>query len=294
MTRQSPLLLEELDARLLPSATHLPQISPPLHVLSGQGEGTFSSPAVQSGAGTDYTFAGEGRFAALGQVALSGWAHSVGFLLHGHAAGSLTLTNNRGSVTLALSGPDQPGFSALPEQFSYRIISGTGAYGHLSDHGTLALVLATEPAIPDGMHGPHGAFALVAMLPGQPGAALDGPLAGHLTTTMRYPDGGAFYGLAGAGRLAGGSPVSVTGFLQGTGFIVFGHAIGELTLTDAHGSMILALRGPTQRGFAPLPGQFSFLVTSGTGAYAHVHAGGTITTHLDPQDGTFTLVVLYA
>jgi hypothetical protein len=305
MTRQSPLLLEELDARLLPSTIPLPQIAPapsallpgpipPLHVLSGQGEGTFSTPAIQSGAGTDYSISGEGQFAALGQVVLHGGVHSVGFIQHGHAAGILTLTNSRGSLTLALRGPDQPGFSALPEQFSYIVTNGTGAYAHLSDQGTLALVLATQPAVPDGTHGPHGAFALVAVPPSSSGAALDGALSGHLIANRRFPDGGASYRLTGAGRLAGAGPVSLTGSLQGVGFIVSGHATGELTLADAHGSLTLELRGPSQRGFSPLPDQFSFQVTAATGAYAHVPAGGTLTTHLDPQDSTFTLVVLCA
>jgi hypothetical protein len=265
-----------------------------IHVLSGQGEGTFSSPAIQSGAGTDYQLAGEGQFAALGQVNLHGWVHSVGFLWHGHATGSLTLTNHFGSVTLALSGPDQPGFSALPQQFSYHISAGTGAYAHLSDQGSLGLVLATQPAVPDGIHGPHGAFALVVMLQNRPGSVLDGAVAGHLTTNREFPDTGVSYHLTGSGRLAGAGQVSLTGSLQGVGFLVSGHATGELTIAGAHGSVTLDLRGPTQPGFARLPGQFSFLVTGGTGAYAHLHGGGTVTVHLDPQDGTFTLAVLYA
>jgi hypothetical protein len=36
------------------------------------------------------------------------------------------------------------------------------------------------------------------------------------------------------------------------------------------------------------------VVTSGTGAYAHLDARGTIITHLDPQDGSFALTVLSA
>jgi hypothetical protein len=62
-----------------------------------------------------------------------------------------------------LQGPEQPGFSALPEQFSYRVTGGTGAYEHLSGHGSLTLSLHATPA---GM-GTYGTFALSIPTPPQ-------------------------------------------------------------------------------------------------------------------------------
>jgi hypothetical protein len=307
MVRMMSLQLEELDARILPSATSLP-VAPPappalsavsgiaFHLLSGQGEGTFFNDAIQSGAGIDYHLSGEGQFAGVGQVSIHGSVHSVGFLAQGHAGGTITLTNVQGSVTLTLIGPAQPGFSPLPVQFSYHASSGTGAYTHLPSQGTLSLVLATQPN-GLGIHatsGPHGAFALAVELQGQPGATLDGALAGNLTHGPIGVDAGISFKLNGSGTLAGAGPVSVTGFVQGTGLVVSGHATGALTLTDAQGSITLDLVGPTQGWFAPLPEQFQFTVRSGTGAYAHLQGAGTVTLHLDTQDNTFALAILFA
>ena len=311
------LHVEELEGRTLPSASpvSLPALTaalaapatpiaplPAIHVLSGQGEGTFAVDAIQSGAGTVYHFYGEGQFAALGHVGIRGDVHAVGFLVHGQAAGTLTLTNDHGSVTLTLTGPDQPGFSALPQQFSYKITGGTGAYAHLSDQGTLSLMLAAAPTGPGSSipAAPHGAFALSVAQPGQPGAALDGALAGHVTPAGFIAvdpmpvDVGAVYGLSGAGTLAELGSVTLTGSLRATGFVGRGHATGELTISSAHGSVTLDLRGPAQGTFAPLPGQFDFNVRSGTGAYTHLHAGGTVTVRFDLSGGTFTLAIVAA
>jgi hypothetical protein len=62
--------------------------------------------------------------------------------------------------------------------------------------------------------------------------------------------------------------VDATGTLRSPGFIAKGHAGGTLTLTNAHGSVTISLKGPLQRGFSSLPNKFSFQITSGTGAYA--------------------------
>src|SRR5207302_7165809 len=117
--------------------------------------------------------------------------------------------------TLALTGPNQPGFSPLPVQFSYHITGGKGAYAHLSGQGTLSLVLATQPEHggADNLDGPHGAFALAVSLQGQPGATLDGALAGHFTPAPVAVVAGAFYSLTGAGTLVGVSHVSLTGLV---------------------------------------------------------------------------------
>ncbi len=302
-TRQRPLMLEELGARVLLSATPLPSTvplaatalhatqQPPLHVLSGQGEGTFSAQTTHPDVGAEYRFSGEGYFAGLGQVDIRGTVNAAGFLAHGHATGTLTLTNELVSVTLTLAGPDQPGFSNLAERFSYRAVGRTGA-GHLSNQGTLFLRLASEPA--GDMDGPDGAFVLTVALQGQPGVALDGAFAGQFTPNLVFPEAGASYSLTGTGRLPGQGAVGLTGWVQGTGMIASGHATGELTISGAQGSMTLDLLGPTQRGFAPLPGQFRFTVRSGTGIYAHCRSSGTITLHLDSGDSTFTLAVLAA
>jgi hypothetical protein len=111
-------------------------------LLAGQGSGTYAidvTAPADVGVGSDLQ--GTAVLAALGQVTVTGSVHSVGFIVVGQATGQLTFSNASGSVTIALTGPPQPGFSALPQQFSYQVVSGTGAYAQLSDQGSLTLLL---------------------------------------------------------------------------------------------------------------------------------------------------------
>jgi hypothetical protein len=175
-SRRRSLQLEELGSRLLPSATPLsvtgpvgpaPIVSPisipPMIVasdaLSGHGSGHYSYPPMISGMGPQYQLDGTAHLTGLGKVAVSGDLHGVGMIVDGHAGGELTFTNKHGSLTVDLQGPEQPGFSPLPEQFSYHIVSGTGAYADKTGQGSLTLVLTPSSS------GPNGKFSLVVGLP---------------------------------------------------------------------------------------------------------------------------------
>jgi hypothetical protein len=154
-SRRRGLQLEELGARVLPSANPLlavhghaahaahPMAQPP---LDGKGQGNYTDNPIEHDSGITYTLSGTATFADLGDVTVSGTVHSVGFIREGRASGELTFTNANGSVTVKLVGPKQPGFSALPHKFTYTVIGGTGQYKNLSGDGTLHLVLtATNP-----------------------------------------------------------------------------------------------------------------------------------------------------
>jgi hypothetical protein len=164
--RQSPLRLEELGERVLPSMapmilTPLPIVPLPAPIVShdalaGHGLGTFAGQEVVPDVGQTFHFQGTADLATVGHVAVSGQVGSVGFIMMGHATGTLTLSNTRGSVTISFTGPAQPGFSALPHHFAYRVIGGTGAYAHFTAHGTLYLALF--PAA--GGTFAHGAFRM--------------------------------------------------------------------------------------------------------------------------------------
>jgi hypothetical protein len=110
-------------------------------ITPGQGKGTFTTAGVPIDAGRDYLLTGTGNFLNLTNAKITGSVHSVGFILHGHAGGTITFTNAKGSVTLALVGPQQPGFSPLPTKFTYTVEKGTGAYAHMTGAGTLTLTL---------------------------------------------------------------------------------------------------------------------------------------------------------
>jgi hypothetical protein len=78
------------------------------------------------------------------------------------------------------------------------------------------------------------------------------------------------------------------GSLAGTGFIAEGHATGTLTLTNARGSVTLALTGPSQDGFSPPgSGAYTFAVRGGTGSYARTVGTGEVDLALGA--GTFKM-----
>ncbi len=126
---------------LLAAADPLPGSAAPLHVIVGN-------------VGERYDVTGTANLARLGAVTVTGSVYGLGFIATGHATGTLTFSNSHGSVTVDLTGPSQPGFSPLPTQFQYTVVSGAGAYQQVHDQGTLSLVLqpaagsstATSPA----------------------------------------------------------------------------------------------------------------------------------------------------
>jgi hypothetical protein len=166
--RNTVLHVEELGQRVLASVSPvgLPVTAPAVTAIGklhnifvgGQGHGTYTIGAVHPDAGMAYHLQGTGDFAGLGKVAITGDLHSVGFIFHGHAFGTMTFRNAHGSVTIELTGPTQHGFAPLPHQFYYQVISGTGAYTHAHGQGVLHLQLT---AAAPGAHGAgHGTFTL--------------------------------------------------------------------------------------------------------------------------------------
>jgi hypothetical protein len=280
--------LEALGERVLPAVVPIFSVPPqPQYELSGQAQGGYASKLVIDG-GASYDLTGTGRFLGLDAVKVSGWVRGTGMIAQGHASGELTLTNGKGSVTLDLTGPQQPGFSALPESFDFTVAAGTGAYARLAaSGGTLSLLVASLP-----VPGTGGSFALTVGLAHKPAAALDGALGGQLTTDGVSSGAGTTFDLSGAGELAGDGQVTASGWLHTVGFIQQGHATGELTLTGKGGSVTLELRGPAQGAFAPLPGRLTFVVSSGTGRFAKLHGAGHIDLRVGAQGGGFSLSLL--
>jgi hypothetical protein len=155
MMRRTILRVEELGQRVLPSASPLafhltapfarPHIAPQDATLHGSGIALYTTHVQVPDTGATYQLQGVGSFGGVGVVAITGELHSVGFILQGHATGTLTFTNAHGSVTLDLTGPTQSSFAPLPQRFQYQVVAGTGAYANLHASGTLQLqtVIAT-------------------------------------------------------------------------------------------------------------------------------------------------------
>src|SRR5205823_4597631 len=100
---------------------------------------------------------------------------------------------------------------------------------------------------------------------------------------------GSRYDLAGIGNLVGLGETTVTGDLISTGSARSSDATGVLTLHDDKGTVTLNVVGPAQGPNAPLPTQFHYTVTAGTGVYSHLHTSGVVNVHLITANHTLTL-----
>jgi len=150
MPRRTFLRVEELDGRIVPSAT-LPMLpgaaatSPlPSPTLFGNLHGQWKPEAPHPDVGQMSDLNGLGDLAGVGHVTVIGSVTGVGMIANGHAGGALTVTGPAGTVTLKLTGPAQPGFAALPDSFDYVVTGGTGNLATLHSQGRVYLHLATD------------------------------------------------------------------------------------------------------------------------------------------------------
>jgi hypothetical protein len=91
--------------------------------------------------GSGYQVYTSGQGGVIGMLSVTGTLQSTGSIAQGHATGTLNVAASRGTFTLALTGPAQPGFSALPSEFSYTLTGGTGRYKGVTGTGTATVVL---------------------------------------------------------------------------------------------------------------------------------------------------------
>ena len=150
-------VLETLDARALPSAVPtapadpVPVVvvsAPPAsHPLHGTGQGGYTDPTFGGpvDAGVSHTLHGTVTLQGLSTFDLSGWVGGTGMVLNGRATGHLVLTNAKGTLTVELHGPIQPGFSPIPSELVYSISGGTGAYAHAKGYGVTNLSFMPYP-----------------------------------------------------------------------------------------------------------------------------------------------------
>jgi hypothetical protein len=132
--------------------------APPLHSLHGTASGTYTAGPLVVDAGVYNQLSGTATFGTRGTFQVTGSVNGVGMIAQGRAGGELTFTNSRGTITVTLRGPLQPGFSPLPANFHYTIVGGTGAYQHLHGQGQMSLVLIPAPIAVD--QPPRGAFRM--------------------------------------------------------------------------------------------------------------------------------------
>ncbi len=157
---------------------HAPRVAEVRQIgINGTIQGTAQGPQglVPADSGVKLDLSGSGRLWRLGRTTLSGSLHGPGYIDQGHAEGTLTLTTPRGTETLALRGPNEPGNSPLPSVFSYTIAHATGSLRNQAGSGTVELLFAPGTPAPTapGTGGPPVSgplyFALV-FHPGTTGA----------------------------------------------------------------------------------------------------------------------------
>ena len=128
----------------------------------GTFRGTFIEPFDAPDVGKLYDLSGSGKAGRLGRFGAQGSLHTTGFIATGHASGTLTLSGRSGRLTLDLTGPTQPGFAGLPDQFTFVVSGGTGRFVHANGSvGTAMLTLSNVQQPGAGGALSDGKFALV-------------------------------------------------------------------------------------------------------------------------------------
>ncbi len=137
----------------------MPEVSPRSATFATRAtfQGTYSTTSMPD-VGTTYRFAGKGDEQDGARASLAGDLRTTGFIQRGHATGTLTLKDAGGTIRLAMTGPDQPGFATLPDQFAFVIKSGTGRYARSKGSGTAQVALF--PALGLGSAEQTGAFTI--------------------------------------------------------------------------------------------------------------------------------------
>jgi hypothetical protein len=266
-----------------------------LEAMSGSISGTYDVPFTVPDVGHGYHLSGSGTLGANGLVQASGELTTPGFITMGTAGGTLTLSNAGGTVTLSLESEPVPGFSSLPQEFSYHVQSATGTFAGLSAQGTITIILTPASGSGGAASAQHGTFTLTI----HPGSS--GRITGTYDVPFTVPDVGHGYHLSGSGTIGGWGSVQASGELTTPGFIVQSTAGGTLTVSNAGGTVTLSLESEPVPGFSSLPQEFKYHVQSATGTFAGLSAQGTITIILTPvtgsggpasaQHGTFTLTI---
>jgi hypothetical protein len=98
-------------------------------------------------------------------------------------------------------------------------------------------------------------------------------MAGSFVHIFGNPDGGPKYQFTGSGVNSALGKFTMTGHMQGPGFVASGQTIGYLTITTSRGTLTVRVWGPPQ---APgsLPPTMAYRISGGTGAYVNSSGKG--------------------
>jgi hypothetical protein len=166
--RRTMLKVEELGARIMPSATVLPTAAASANTQltkttttaavvktvaspSWQGHGRYTTTTASKTGVVTYQLQGSADYGRLGFFAIKGSIQTDGNKA-GQAHGRITLSDRRGTLTLDLVGPTQKAHAGLPSKFTYKIVSGTGFFAHYAGTGTIQMATPFWPGFNDKGH----------------------------------------------------------------------------------------------------------------------------------------------
>jgi hypothetical protein len=294
-TRRTVLNVEQLGARVLPSATAVLPVKTTGAIVSSattiqkttgaawSGQGRFTITTNSATHAKTYNLQGSANFGSSGFFAISGSVTTDGNK-SGHAIGQIKLSDPHGTLILSLTGTTQAANSALPASLTYKVASGTGFFAHYSGQGTFTLSPTLFPGFDDAGHFAASATAPVGGVttpkpPTPPPAhSTTGPSwtgQGRWTSTTKSTTRVKTYTLQGSADFGRSGFFAIGGSLQTVGSKA-GHATGRITLSDHRGTLVIAVTGSAQSANAALPAKFTYKVVSGTGFFAHYSGQGTL------------------
>jgi hypothetical protein len=120
--------------------------------------------------------------------------------------------------------------------------------------------------------------------------SVKGTITGTYTTPFGNPDARS-YVFTGTGTAGALGAASLDGTITPPGFILSAPASGEMTLTNADGSITIDLAGKPQPGGSPVPQKMAYTVTDSSGAFANAGGKGSVAIALNTDAGTFVMVI---
>jgi hypothetical protein len=109
--------------------------------LNGTVRGAYFVSLGNPDTGSTYQIGAAGRISPLGQTGETARIRTTGFIASGMATGTMSIAAPRGTLTLRLTGPVQPGFAPLPGTLSYTITGGTRAYRNVTGAGSIDVTI---------------------------------------------------------------------------------------------------------------------------------------------------------
>ena len=123
--------------------------------------GTYNAPATRTAdTGAVAHLQGSGNIGGAGRLQFRGELRSPGFIANGKVEGDLTFRNNRGTVTLHLTGPEGPLVVGKLTTYTFVSTEATGAYRGNSGSGTVDIMLTPIGKIAPNSGG-HGRLTML-------------------------------------------------------------------------------------------------------------------------------------